>query len=123
MVTCRHGHACAHAHVAFQFSERASEAAASEGSKIIFASEVATSLRSSPARWPPRKDPKILASDVGVSEGAKKSSPARWPRAPPKGAVEGYMTDYRDQINGILPKYAGHVPRGKDKYGASHFGK
>jgi len=46
-----------------------------------------------------------------------------WPRAPPKGAIEGQMTDFRDEINGILPKYAGHVPRGKDKYGASHFGK
>ena len=33
------------------------------------------------------------------------------------------MTDYRDQINGVLPKYAGHIPRGKDKYGASHYGK
>jgi len=46
-----------------------------------------------------------------------------WPRAPPGAAIEGQMTDFRDQINGVLPKYAGHVPRGKDKYGASHFGK
>ena len=28
------------------------------------------------------------------------------------------MTDYREQINGVLPKYAGHVPRAKDKYAA-----
>jgi len=46
-----------------------------------------------------------------------------WPRSPPGAAIEGQMTDFRDQINGVLPKYAGHVPRGKDKYGASHFGK
>ena len=46
-----------------------------------------------------------------------------WPKAPPGGAIEGQMTDYRDQINGVVPKYAGHIPRGKDKYGASHYGK
>jgi len=45
-----------------------------------------------------------------------------WPHAPPKAAIEGFMTDYRQQINGVLPKYAGHVPRGKDKYGASAHG-
>jgi hypothetical protein len=46
-----------------------------------------------------------------------------WPKAPPSAAIEGKMTDFRDQINGVLPRYAGHVPRGKDKYGASHYGK
>merc|ERR1739848_854281 len=30
---------------------------------------------------------------------------------------------YRDEINGVVPKYSGHVPRAKDKYGASAFGK
>ena len=46
-----------------------------------------------------------------------------WPRSPPKAAIEGYMTDYRHEINGVIPKYAGHVPRAKDKYGGSAFGK
>ena len=46
-----------------------------------------------------------------------------WPKGPPSGAIEGQMTDFRDQINGVVPKYAGHIPRGKDKYGASHYGK
>jgi hypothetical protein len=45
-----------------------------------------------------------------------------WPHSPPKAAIEGFMTDYRQQINGVLPKYAGHVPRSKDKYGASAHG-
>jgi len=46
-----------------------------------------------------------------------------WPKAPPGAAIEGQMTDFRDEINGVIPKYAGHVPRSKDKYGASAFGK
>jgi len=46
-----------------------------------------------------------------------------WPKKPPVAAIEGVMTDFRDEINGVIPKYAGHVPRGKDKYGASAFGK
>lgn len=45
-----------------------------------------------------------------------------WPKAPPKAAIEGMMVDFREQINGVLPKYAGHVPRAKDKYGASAHG-
>lgn len=45
-----------------------------------------------------------------------------WPKSPPKAAIEGFMTDFREQINGVLPKYAGHVPRAKDKYGASAHG-
>ena len=45
-----------------------------------------------------------------------------WPKAPPSAAIEGQMVDFREQINGVLPKYAGHVPRAKDKYGASAFG-
>lgn len=45
-----------------------------------------------------------------------------WPKAAPSGAIEGMMTDFRDVRNGMLPKYAGHVPRAKDKYGASAVG-
>lgn len=45
-----------------------------------------------------------------------------WPKAPPKAAIEGMMKDFRMEINGVVPKYAGHVPRAKDKYGASAFG-
>lgn len=45
-----------------------------------------------------------------------------WPKAPPQASIEGQMQDYREQINGVLPKYAGHVPRAKDKYGASAHG-
>jgi len=45
-----------------------------------------------------------------------------WPKRPPQAAIEGKMTDFREQINGVLPKYAGHVPRAKDKYGASAHG-
>jgi len=45
-----------------------------------------------------------------------------WPKAPPPAAIEGQMVDFREQINGVLPKYAGHVPRAKDKYGASAHG-
>lgn len=46
-----------------------------------------------------------------------------WPKTAPGQAIEGQMVDFRDEINGVVPKYAGHVPRGKDKYGASHYGK
>ena len=45
-----------------------------------------------------------------------------WPTAPPSAAIEGHMIDFRDERNGVLPGYAGHVPRGKDKYGASAVG-
>jgi len=45
-----------------------------------------------------------------------------WPKSPPLAAIEGHMVDFREQINGVLPKYAGHVPRAKDKYGASAHG-
>jgi hypothetical protein len=45
-----------------------------------------------------------------------------WPRSAPKAAIEGQMRDFRDVRNGVLPKYAGHVPRAKDKYGASAYG-
>ena len=46
-----------------------------------------------------------------------------WPQAPPRAAIEGQMYDFRDVRNGVLPKYAGHIPRSKDKYGASAMGK
>ena len=46
-----------------------------------------------------------------------------WPHAPPYTAIEGRMVDYRDEINGVLPRYAGHVPRAKDKCGGSHYGR
>ena len=45
-----------------------------------------------------------------------------WPKSPPQAAIAGQMQDFREQINGVLPKYAGHVPRAKDKYGASAHG-
>ena len=45
-----------------------------------------------------------------------------WPKSPPVAAIEGVMVDYRQQINGVLPKYAGHVPRAKDIYGKSAHG-
>jgi len=45
-----------------------------------------------------------------------------WPQAAPDAAIGGIMTDFRDQRNGVLPKYAGHVPKSKDKYGASAIG-
>ena len=47
---------------------------------------------------------------------------AWWPRSAPLSAIEGRMVPYRDEVNGVLPKYAGHVPRGKDVYGTSHYG-
>jgi len=46
-----------------------------------------------------------------------------WPQTAPSQAIEGQMNDFRDTRNGILPKYAGHVPRSKDKSGQSAFGK
>ena len=45
-----------------------------------------------------------------------------WPQGPPTAAIKGFMTDFRDERNGVVPKYAGHVPRAKDKYGASAMG-
>ena len=45
-----------------------------------------------------------------------------WPIMAPGAAIEGQMMDFRQTINGVLPKYAGHVPRAKDKYGASAHG-
>jgi len=45
-----------------------------------------------------------------------------WPQAAPNAAIGGIMTDFRDMRNGLLPKYAGHIPKAKDKYGASAVG-
>uniref|UniRef100_A0A7S2DME1 Uncharacterized protein n=1 Tax=Haptolina brevifila TaxID=156173 RepID=A0A7S2DME1_9EUKA len=46
-----------------------------------------------------------------------------WPQTAPTAAIEGQMKDFRDVRNGVVPKYAGHIPRSKDKYGASAFGR
>ena len=45
-----------------------------------------------------------------------------WPQKPPTAAIEGMMQDFRDVRNGVVPRYAGHIPRAKDKYGASALG-
>lgn len=34
----------------------------------------------------------------------------------------GVQSDYKDQVNGILPGYAGHVPRARDKYAGASTG-
>jgi len=46
-----------------------------------------------------------------------------WPQLAPPAAIEGQMKDFRDVRNGVVPKYAGHIPRAKDKYGQSAFGR
>ena len=38
-----------------------------------------------------------------------------------KAEIDG-PTDYKDQVNGILPGYSGHVPRARDKYGGAATG-
>ena len=46
-----------------------------------------------------------------------------WPQTAPSPAIEGQMKDFRDVRNGVVPKYAGHIPRAKDKYGQSAVGR
>jgi len=41
---------------------------------------------------------------------------------PSSQAEIGIQKDYKDQVNGILPGYSGHVPRARDKYSAASTG-
>jgi hypothetical protein len=77
-----------------------------------------------PAKEGFRYDPSFNKEDVARGEGGTISLPTPLPMSvdPSTGAEINGTADYKHSVNGVIPGYAGHMPRARDKYAGSAHG-
>ena len=65
-----------------------------------------------------------LFASLGSTAGGSKTTTEQGDRSYQweRKKKEGGMPSFRDNVGGVLPGYAGHVPRATEKHGTSHYG-